>query len=192
MSKDLTTIRALAMDAVQAANSGHPACRWNGRNRLALWGKHLRHNRQPEMGGPRPLRALERPRLDAAVRVAASHGLHLRSTSCRRFRSCTRRPPATRNTAHPGVETTTGPLGQGLANAVAWLSRSLLAAQSIARLTSSIIQPTSSRRRCLMEGISPKPARLRHAGLEKLIAFYDDNGISIDGPVSSWFTDKTP
>ncbi len=122
------------MDAVQKANSGHPGMPM-GMAEIAevLWRRFLRHNpSNPALAGPRPLRAVQRPRLDAAVRAAAPHAATTcRSRSCARFRQLHSKTPGHPEVGvTPGVETTTGPLGQGLANAVGFaLAERLLAAE---------------------------------------------------------------
>ncbi len=122
------------MDAVQQANSGHPGMPM-GMADIAevLWSDFLKHNpANPQLGRPRPLRAVERPRLDAAVRAAAPDRLPAAaSRSCRTSASSASRTPGIPSTISPlGIETTTGPLGQGLANAVGMaLAEKLLAAQ---------------------------------------------------------------
>ena len=126
-------IRALAMDAVQKANSGHPGAPM-GMADIAevLWRDILRAQPgQPRLGGPRPLRAVERPRLDAAVFAAAPDRLpaHARRPRAASASSAPTRPATRSVDPHLGIETTTGPLGQGIANAVGMaLAEKLLAA----------------------------------------------------------------
>ena len=179
-------IRALSMDAVQAANSGHPGAPM-GMADIAevLWRDVLKHNPgNPEMVEPRPLRALERPRLDAAVLAAAPHGLSAPHRGAQEI------PPARLavTAGHPerdldiGIETTTGPLGQGFANAVGMaLAEKLLAAQYNRDGAAIVDHHTYCfvGDGCLMEGISHEAASFAgHLKLGKLIVFYDDNGIS--------------
>ena len=185
------TIRALAMDAVQRANSGHPGMPM-GMADIAqvLWGDFLKHNPgNPLLGRPRPLRALERPRLDAAVLAAVSDRLSARPRGDQEFpaaRLAHGRASGAR--AGLGIETTTGPLGQGLANAVGMaLAEKMLAAQ-FNRPGFEIVDHYTyafAGDGCLMEGISHEACSLAGTlGLGKLIVFYDDNGISIDGKVA--------
>ncbi|TMG69867.1 MAG: transketolase, partial [Betaproteobacteria bacterium] len=187
MSKDLANaIRALAMDAVQAANSGHPGMPMGmAEIALALWGKHLRHNPANPKWADRDRFVLSNGH-GSMLLYALLHltGYDLPIDELRRFRQLHSKTPGHPEYGlTPGVETTTGPLGQGLANAVGMaLAERLLAAQ--------FNRPGDG---CLMEGISHEACSLAGTlGLGKLIAFYDDNGVSIDGPVSGWFTDMTP
>lgn len=191
-------IRALSMDAVQKANSGHPGMPM-GMADIAevLWNDHLRHNPKNPLW----------PNRDRFV-VSNGHGsmllyslLHLSGYDLslqdlkdfRQLHSKTPGHPEYGDT--PGVETTTGPLGQGIANAVGMaLAEKMLAAQfnkddlNIVDHCTYVFAGDG----CLMEGISHEVCSL--AGtlkLAKLIVFYDDNGISIDGEIDGWFTDDT-
>ena len=145
-----------------------PACRWAWPTSPRCCGAATcKHNpRRPALARPRPLRALERPRLDAAVRAAAPDAATTcRSTSCKRFRQLHSRTPGHPEVGvTPGVETTTGPLGQGLANAVGMaLAEKLLAAriQPPRPSRSSITTPTCSLGDgCLMEGITHEACSL--------------------------------
>ncbi|MEM1091191.1 MAG: transketolase [Pseudomonadota bacterium] len=192
-------VRALSMDAVQAANSGHPGMPM-GMADIAevLWNDFLSHN-------PADPNWFDRDR----VVLSNGHGsmliysvLHLAGydldidelRNFRQLHSTTAGHPEFAET--PGVETTTGPLGQGLANAVGMaLAESILAAR-FNRDGHSIVDHFTyvlAGDGCLMEGISHEVCSL--AGtlkLGKLICLYDDNGISIDGEVDGWFTDDTP
>ncbi len=200
MSKDLTNaIRALAMDAVQAANSGHPGMPMGmAEIALALWGKHLRHNPANPKWADRDRFVLSNGH-GSMLLYALLHltGYDLPIDELRRFRQLHSKTPGHPEYGlTPGVETTTGPLGQGLANAVGMaLAERLLAAQ-FNRPGLDIVDHHTYvflGDGCLMEGISHEACSLAGTlGLGKLIAFYDDNGISIDGPVSGWFTDMTP
>ena len=200
MSKDLTNaIRALAMDAVQAANSGHPGMPMGmAEIALALWGKHLRHNPANPKWADRDRFVLSNGH-GSMLLYALLHltGYDLPIDALRRFRQLHSKTPGHPEYGlTPGVETTTGPLGQGLANAVGMaLAERLLAAQ-FNRPGLDIVDHHTYvflGDGCLMEGISHEACSLAGTlGLGKLIAFYDDNGISIDGPVSGWFTDMTP
>ena len=192
-------IRALSMDAVQKANSGHPGAPM-GMADIAevLWNDYLRHN----PGNP------HWPNRDRFV-LSNGHGsmllyslLHLTGydlpmEELKNFRQLHSKTPGHPEHGYtPGVETTTGPLGQGLANAVGMaLAEKVLAAQ-FNREGHSVIDHhtyTFLGDGCLMEGISHEVSSLAGTlGLGKLVAFYDDNGISIDGEVEGWFTDDTP
>ncbi len=192
-------IRALSMDAVQAANSGHPGAPM-GMADIAevLWRDVLKHN----PGNPRWWNR------DRFV-LSNGHGsmllyslLHLTGypvglDELRNFRQL-----GARTAGHPerdldmGIETTTGPLGQGFANAVGLaLAEKLLAAQYNRDGLALVDHHTYCflGDGCLMEGVSHEAASLAgHLKLGKLICFWDDNGISIDGKVAGWFTDDTP
>lgn len=192
-------VRALSMDAVQQANSGHPGAPM-GMADIAevLWRDHLRHN-------PANPDWLDRDRFV----LSNGHGsmllyslLHLSGydlplDELRRFRQLHSKTPGHPEYGYaPGVETTTGPLGQGLANAVGLaLAERTLAAQ-FNRSGYDIINHHTYAfvgDGCLMEGISHEVCSLAGTlGLGKLIVFYDDNGISIDGEVEGWFSDDTP
>ena len=191
-------IRALSMDAVQAANSGHPGAPM-GMADIAevLWNGYLKHNpNNPDW-----------PDRDRFV-LSNGHGsmllyslLHLSGydltiedlKNFRQFHAKTAGHPEYGYA--PGVETTTGPLGQGLANAVGMaLAEKTLAAQFNTEKHTLIDHRTWAflGDGCLMEGISHEACSLAGTlGLGKLVAFYDDNGISIDGEVTGWFTDDT-
>jgi transketolase len=195
----VNVIRALAMDAVQKANSGHPGMPM-GMADIAevLWRECCATTRRTRLARPRPLRAVERPRLDAALRAAAPLGLRPgRRRAEAPSASSARARPATRSTTPtPGVETTTGPLGQGSPTRSAWRSpRSLLAAE-FNRPGHTVVDHHTYvflGDGCLMEGISHEACSLAGTlGLGKLVVLYDDNGISIDGEVEGWFTDDTP
>ena len=192
-------IRALSMDAVQKANSGHPGMPM-GMADIAqvLWTDHLKHN----PGNP------EWPDRDRFV-LSNGHGsmllyslLHLTGypltiddlANFRQFGSHTAGHPEVDR--HLGIETTTGPLGQGLANAVGMALAEKLLAASFNKPGHEIVDHHTYvflGDGCLMEGVSHEACSL--AGtlkLGKLMCFYDDNGISIDGEVHGWFTDDTP
>ena len=192
-------IRALAMDAVQHANSGHPGAPMGMADMaVALWGDHLQPQPdQPALVRPRPLRAVQRPRLDADLRGAAPDRLRPADrASSSTSASCTARPPGHPEVGvTPGVETTTGPLGQGLTNAVGFALAEKLLAAEFNRNGHAIVDHHTYvflGDGCLMEGISHEACALAGAWkLGKLIALYDDNGISIDGQVTPWFIDNT-
>ena len=192
-------IRALAMDAVQKANSGHPGMPM-GMADIAqvLWGDHLRHN----PGNPQ---WSERDRFV----VSNGHGsmllyalLHLTGypltiediKAFRQLGSHTAGHPE--HDLHLGIETTTGPLGQGIANGVGMAIAEKWLAATFNRPGFDVVDHRTwvfLGDGCLMEGVSHEACAL--AGtlkLGKLVAFYDDNGISIDGEVQGWFTDDTP
>ena len=194
-----SAIRALAMDAVQQANSGHPGAPMGMADiAVALWGEHLHHNPSNPHWSNRDRFVLSNGHGSMLI-YALLHltGYNLPMQELKNFRqlhSKTAGHPEVGVT--PGIETTTGPLGQGLANAVGMaLSEKLLAAQFnrdghvIVNHHTYVFMGDG----CLMEGISHEACALAGAWkLNKLIALYDDNGISIDGKVAPWFIDKTP
>lgn len=192
-------IRALSMDAVQKANSGHPGAPM-GMADIAevLWRDHLKHN-------PKNPHWADRDRFV----MSNGHGsmlvyslLHLTGydvsiDDLKNFRQLDSKTPGHPEFGYtPGVETTTGPLGQGITNAVGFaLAEKMLAAQ-FNRDGHEVVDHrtwTFLGDGCLMEGISHEACSLAGTlGLNKLVAFWDDNGISIDGEVEGWFTDNTP
>jgi len=192
-------IRILAMDAVQHANSGHPGAPM-GMADIAhvLFTRHLNHNPSDPAWVNRDRFVLSNGH-GSMLLYALLHltGYNLSMSELRNFRQLDSRTPGHPEVGvTPGVETTTGPLGQGLANAVGMaLAEALLAAEFnrpghaiIDHLTWAFVGDG-----CLMEGISHEACSLAGTlGLSRLIVFYDDNGISIDGQVQSWFADKTP
>ena len=194
-----SAIRALAMDAVQQANSGHPGAPMGMADiAVALWGEHLHHNPGNPHWSNRDRFVLSNGHGSMLI-YALLHltGYNLPMQELKNFRqlhSKTAGHPEVGVT--PGIETTTGPLGQGLANAVGMaLSEKLLAAQfnrdghAIVNHHTYVFMGDG----CLMEGISHEACALAGAWkLNKLIALYDDNGISIDGKVAPWFIDNTP
>jgi len=196
-------IRMLAVDAVEAAKSGHPGAPM-GMAEIAevLWNRHLRHNPVDPHWADRDRFVLSNGHGSMLI-YALLHltGYDLPIDELRRFRQLHSKTPGHPEVGiTPGVETTTGPLGQGLANAVGMaFAEKLLAAEfnrthdgralSIVDHFTYVFLGDG----CLMEGISHEVCSL--AGtlrLSKLIALYDDNGISIDGHVEGWFTDNTP
>ena len=198
--KDLANaIRALSMDAVQKANSGHPGMPMGMADiAVALWTKHLRHNPGSPHWANRDRFVLSNGH-GSMLLYSLLHlsGYDLPLDQLRRFRqlhSMTPGHPEVEVT--PGVETTTGPLGQGIANAVGMALAERLLAAEFNRPGLTIVGHHTYvflGDGCLMEGISHEACSL--AGtlkLGKLIALYDDNGISIDGKVAGWFTDDTP
>ncbi|OFA06302.1 transketolase [Duganella sp. HH101] len=192
-------IRALAMDAVQKANSGHPGMPMGmAEIAVALWSGHYSHN-------PANPKWVNRDRFllsnghGSMLHYALLHlsGYAVSMDDIKSFRQMHSKTPGHPEVdITPGVETTTGPLGQGIANAVGMaLSEYLLAAEFnkpgfdvVNHYTYAFVGDG-----CLMEGISHEVCALAGTlGLNKLIALYDDNGISIDGKVEGWFTDDTP
>ena len=192
-------IRALAMDAVQKANSGHPGAPM-GMADIAevLWNDYMKHN-------PTNPKWVDRDRFvlsnghGSMLIYSLLHltGYDLSMEDLKQFRQLHSRTPGHPEYGYaPGVETTTGPLGQGITNAVGMaLAEKTLAAQfnkpghNIVDHHTYVFLGDG----CLMEGISHEACSLAGTlGLGKLIAFWDDNGISIDGEVEGWFTDDTP
>ena len=198
--KDLANaIRALAMDAVQKANSGHPGMPM-GMAEIAevLWNQHLRHNPANPKWPDRDRFVLSNGH-GSMLLYALLHltGYPLPMDEIRRFRQLHSMTPGHPEYGMaPGVETTTGPLGQGLANAVGMAIAEKLLAAEFNRPGHDIVDHRTYvcvGDGCLMEGISHEACSLAgRLGLDKLIAIYDDNGISIDGRVSGWFGDDTP
>jgi len=191
-------LRALAMDAVQAANSGHPGAPMGmAEMAVALWGGALRHNPANPAWPDRDRFVLSNGHASMLL-YALLHlsGYELDIDELKRFRQLHSKTPGhPEQGLTPGVETTTGPLGQGLANAVGFaLAERLLAAQ-FNRPGHAIVDHHSYvflGDGCLMEGVSHEACSL--AGtlkLGKLIALYDANGISIDGNIEGWFADDT-
>ncbi|MCS6828936.1 MAG: thiamine pyrophosphate-dependent enzyme, partial [Caldilinea sp.] len=197
-TKAANTIRMLAADAVQAANSGHPGMPMGmAVAALTLWTRVMRYN-------PRNPQWFDRDRFV----LSAGHGsmllyamLHLTGydlplEELKRFRQLHSKTPGHPEYGPtPGVETTTGPLGQGFANAVGMALAEKLLAAEFNRPGHSIVDHRTwvfVGDGCLMEGISHEAASLAGVwGLNKLVCFYDDNGISIDGHVQGWFRDDT-
>ncbi|HYD74668.1 MAG TPA: transketolase [Ramlibacter sp.] len=192
-------IRVLSMDAVQQANSGHPGAPMGMADiAVALWDRHLRHNPADPHWPDRDRFVLSNGHGSMLI-YSLLHltGYELPLQELKNFRqlhSKTAGHPETGVT--PGVETTTGPLGQGLTNAVGMaLAEKLLAAEFnrgghviVDHFTHVFLGDG-----CLMEGISHEACALAGAWkLNKLVAVYDDNGISIDGQVTPWFIDDTP
>ncbi|WP_020683304.1 transketolase [Marinobacterium rhizophilum] len=192
-------LRALSMDAVQQAGSGHPGAPM-GMADIAevLWRNHLRHNPSNPAWPNRDRFVLSNGH-GSMLLYSLLHlsGYDLPVEELKNFRQLHSRTPGHPEYGYtPGVETTTGPLGQGLANAVGMaLAEQTLAAQFnrpghdlIDHHTYAFVGDG-----CLMEGISHEVCSLAGTlGLGKLVVIYDDNGISIDGEVDGWFTDDTP
>ena len=192
-------IRALAMDAVQKANSGHPGMPMGmAEIAEALWRRFLRHNPANPAWADRDRFILSNGH-GSMLQYALLHltGYDLPMEELRNFRQLHSKTPGHPEAGvSPGVETTTGPLGQGLANGVGFaLAEKLLAAQ-FNRPGHAVVDHYTyvfAGDGCMMEGISHEACSLAGVlGLAKLIVFYDDNGISIDGKVEGWFRDNTP
>lgn len=192
-------IRALAMDAVQQANSGHPGAPMGMADiSVALWHRHLKHNPADPQWFDRDRFVLSNGHGSMLV-YALLHltGYDLPLEELKNFRqlhSKTAGHPEVGIT--PGVETTTGPLGQGITNAVGMALAEKLLATEFNRDGHAIVDHFTYvflGDGCLMEGISHEACALAAAWkLNKLVAVYDDNGISIDGKVTPWFVDDTP
>ncbi|MBU6194515.1 MAG: transketolase [Burkholderiales bacterium] len=191
-------IRALAMDAVQQANSGHPGAPMGmAEMAVALWGRHLRHNPQNPHWANRDRFVLSNGHGSMLI-YALLHltGYALPMDELRNFRQMHSKTPGHPEVGiTPGVETTTGPLGQGVTNAVGMALAEKLLAAEFNRPGHTIVDHHTYvflGDGCLMEGISHEACALAGAWkLDKLIALYDDNGISIDGQVAPWFVDNT-
>jgi transketolase len=192
-------IRFLSMDAVQKANSGHPGAPM-GMADIAevLWRSNLKHN-------PRNAHWADRDRFvlsnghGSMLLYSLLHltGYDLSMDEIKNFRQLHSKTPGHPEFGEtPGAETTTGPLGQGIANAVGMALAEKVLADRFNRGGHEIVDHSTwafMGDGCLMEGISHEACSLAGTlGLGKLIAFWDDNGISIDGEVEGWFTDDTP
>jgi transketolase len=192
-------LRALAMDAVQQAGSGHPGAPMGmAEMAVALWHGHLRHDPADPSWPDRDRFVLSNGHASMLL-YALLHltGYDLPMSELQRFRRLHSRTPGHPEVgATPGVETTTGPLGQGLANAVGFALAEKLLADEFNRPGHTVVDHRTyafAGDGCLMEGISHEACGLAGAWrLNKLIVLYDDNGISIDGPVQDWFIDDTP
>jgi transketolase len=198
-TKMANAIRALAMDAVQKANSGHPGMPMGmAEIAVALWSNHYSHN-------PANPKWINRDRFvlsnghGSMLHYALLHltGYDLSMDELRNFRQMHSKTPGHPEVdVTPGIETTTGPLGQGITNAVGMALAEKLLAAEFNRPDFKVVDHHTYvflGDGCLMEGISHEACSL--AGtlkLSKLVALYDDNGISIDGHVEGWFTDDTP
>ncbi len=192
-------IRALSMDAIQKANSGHPGAPM-GMADIAevLWNDFLKHNPANPGWWDRDRFVLSNGHASMLLySVLHLSGYDLPMSELRNFRQM-----HSKTAGHPeyheapGVETTTGPLGQGIANAVGMALAEKVLAKRFNRSGHEIVDHHTwvfLGDGCLMEGISHEACSLAGTlGLGKLIAFWDDNGISIDGEVQGWFTDDTP
>jgi len=194
-----SAIRALAMDAVQKANSGHPGAPM-GMAEIAevLWNHHMRHNPNNPKWANRDRFVLSNGHGSMLI-YALLHltGYDLSIDDLKQFRQLHSKTPGHPEYGYtPGVETTTGPLGQGITNAVGMAMAEKLLADQFNKPGHEIVDHRTwvfLGDGCLMEGISHEACALAGTwGLGKLTAFWDDNGISIDGHVEGWFTDDTP
>ncbi len=189
-------IRALAMDAVQQANSGHPGAPMGmAEMAVALWSRHLRHNPTNPHWADRDRFVLSNGHGSMLI-YALLHlaGYDLAMSELRNFRQLHSKTPGHPEVdLTPGVETTTGPLGQGISNAVGMALTEKLLAHEFNRPGHTVVDHRTYSflgDGCLMEGISHEACALAGAWkLNKLVALYDDNGISIDGQVQPWFVD---
>jgi transketolase len=195
-------IRALAMDAVEAAKSGHPGMPMGmAEIAVALWKRHLRHNPANPAWVNRDRFVLSNGH-GSMLLYSLLHltGYDLPIEELKRFRQLGSKTPGHPEYGYaPGVETTTGPLGQGFANAVGMALAETLLAAEFNRPALEVVEHYTYvfvGDGCMMEGISHEAASLAGTlGLGKLVAFYDDNGISIDsdkGQIKSWYTDDVP
>ena len=195
-SQMANAIRALAMDAVQQANSGHPGAPMGmAEMAVALWSRHLRHDPADPHWANRDRFVLSNGHASMLI-YALLHltGYALPIEELRNFRKLHSRTPGHPEVdIAPGVETTTGPLGQGLANAVGMALAEKLLAHEFNRPGHAVVDHHTYvflGDGCLMEGVSHEACALAGAWkLAKLVALYDDNGISIDGEVSPWYVD---
>ena len=191
-------IRALAMDAVQAAKSGHPGAPMGMADMaVALWSRHLKHNPNNPHWADRDRFVLSNGHGSMLI-YALLHltGYDLPMDELKNFRQLHSKTAGhPEHGITPGVETTTGPLGQGITNAVGFALAEKLLAAEFNRPKHHIVDHHTfvfMGDGCLMEGISHEACALAGAWkLNKLIALYDDNGISIDGQIDPWFADDT-
>ena len=191
-------IRALAMDAVQQANSGHPGAPMGMADiAVALWARHLSHNPVNPQWANRDRFVLSNGHGSMLI-YALLHltGYDLPMAELKNFRQLHSKTPGHPEVGvTPGIETTTGPLGQGLTNAVGLALAEKMLAKEFNRDGLAIVDHHTfvfMGDGCLMEGISHEACSLAGAWkLNKLIGIYDDNGISIDGQVAPWFADNT-
>ena len=192
-------IRALSMDAVQKAKSGHPGAPM-GMADIAevLWNDYLSHNPANPKWADRDRFVLSNGHGSMLIySLLHLSGYDLPMSELKQFRQLHSKTPGHPEYGYaPGVETTTGPLGQGIANAVGMAVAEKTLAAQFNREGHDIVNHYTYcflGDGCMMEGISHEVCSLAGTlGLGKLIAFYDDNGISIDGEVEGWFTDNTP
>ena len=194
-----SALRALAMDAVQKANAGHPGAPMGmAEMAVALWCGHLRFNPADPHWPDRDRFVLSNGHA-SMLQYAVLHltGYDLPMAEIENFRQLHSRTPGhPERGLTPGVETTTGPLGQGITNAVGMALAEKLLADEFNRPGHGIVDHRTYvflGDGCLMEGISQEAISLAGVWqLDKLVALYDDNGISIDGAVAGWFRDDTP
>jgi len=192
-------IRVLSMDAVQKANSGHPGAPM-GMADIAevLWNDFLKHNPQNPNWADRDRFILSNGHGSMLIySLLHLSGYDLPIDELKQFRQLHSKTPGHPERGYtPGVETTTGPLGQGIANAVGFAAAEKILAAQFNREGHDVVDHYTYcflGDGCMMEGVSHEACSLAGTlGLGKLIAFYDDNGISIDGHVEGWFTDDTP
>jgi len=192
-------IRALSMDAVQQANSGHPGAPM-GMADIAevLWNDFLQHNPNNPNWADRDRFILSNGHGSMLIySLLHLSGYDLPIDELKNFRQLHSKTPGHPEYGYaPGIETTTGPLGQGITNAVGMALAEKILADQFNREGHTVVDHntyTFVGDGCLMEGISHEAGSLAGTlGLGKLVAFYDDNGISIDGEVEGWFTDDTP
>jgi len=192
-------IRALSMDGVQKANSGHPGAPM-GMADIAevLWNDHLKHNPSNPDWSDRDRFVLSNGHGSMLIySLLHLSGYELSIEDLKNFRQLHSKTPGHPEYGYaPGVETTTGPLGQGITNAVGMAISERALAATFNRDGYEIVDHHTYvflGDGCLMEGISHEACSLAGTlGLGKLVAFWDDNGISIDGHVEGWFTDDTP
>jgi len=192
-------IRALSMDAVQKANSGHPGAPM-GMADIAevLWNDHLKHNPANPNWSDRDRFVLSNGHGSMLIySLLHLSGYDLSIDDLKSFRQLHAKTPGHPEYGYaPGVETTTGPLGQGITNAVGMAIAERALAAEFNQKGHAVVDHNTYvflGDGCLMEGISHEACSLAGTlGLGKLIAFWDDNGISIDGHVDGWFTDDTP
>ena len=192
-------IRALSMDGVQQANSGHPGAPM-GMADIAevLWRSHLNHNPQNPEWADRDRFILSNGHGSMLIySLLHLSGYDLSIEDLKNFRQLHSKTPGHPEYGYaPGVETTTGPLGQGITNAVGMAMAEKALAAQFNKEGHDIVDHytyTFMGDGCLMEGISHEACSLAGTlGLGKLVAFWDDNGISIDGEVEGWFSDDTP
>ena len=191
-------IRALSMDAVQKAKSGHPGAPM-GMADIAevLWNDYLKHNPENPEWADRDRFILSNGHGSMLIySLLHLSGYDLNIDDLKNFRQMHSRTPGHPEYGYaPGIETTTGPLGQGIANGVGMALAEKVLAGQFNRDGHDIVDHNTyvfMGDGCMMEGISHEACSLAGTlGLGKLVAFYDDNGISIDGEVEGWFTDDT-